>query len=337
MNAANEEKLSISESNILHRKVVISLMKYKSGDIVGELLLQNKFSYKTPTGRVRSKWHCVCSCGKETDVIESNLSTTKSCGHLKEEFYKNRKYEDLTGQKFGYLIVKERTESRIGISGRKITRWLCQCICGKTIAVDARELKKGTVLSCGCKHFEKQRMKYDLTGKTINSIYVIEKLMPVKYNKTSSYGKYKCICLECGSEFNVFANALRRGQISCGCLNSKGEYEIGKLLKQYGISYKSSFSFPDLLSPLGYPVFFDFALWDNNGNMNLIEYQGIQHYIPQPDHFGDYQREITDPLKKEYCKNNYIHLYEITYKDDIKEKLNQILSEIYANFVPSSD
>lgn len=109
------------------------------------------------------------------------------------------------------------------------------------------------------------------------------------------------------------------------------------MLNKYGISFETSFSFPDLLSPIGYPIFFDFALYDNDGNVILIEYQGIQHFIPQQDHFGDYQREITDPLKKEYCNKNQIRLYEITYQDDTIAKLNEILSEIYANFVPSSE
>lgn len=311
--------------------------KYKPDDIIGELTLKYKFSCKMPNGRTRSKWHCLCSCGIEVDVLETNLTNTKSCGHLKQEFYKNREYEDLTGQIFGWLKAKERVESRIGISGRKVTRWLCECICGEEVIADARELKKGTVLSCGCKRYEKQKAKFNLTNKIINSILVTEQLDPVKYSGSSSYGKYKCICLECGGEFEAFASALRRGQISCGCIKSKGEYEIGKILKKYGISFKTSFSFPDLLSPLGYPVFFDFAIHDDNGNIKLIEYQGIQHFIPQEDHFGDYQREITDPLKKKYCTDNKIHLYEITYQENIKEKLDKILSEIYVNFVPSSE
>lgn len=45
---------------------------------------------------------------------------------------------DLTGQKFGRLLVLERSEnSRTG----KIM-WLCQCDCGKTKKVRADSLKK---------------------------------------------------------------------------------------------------------------------------------------------------------------------------------------------------
>ena len=309
--------------------------KYKPGDVNGELILQYKFSCKMPNGRTRSKWHCLCSCGEETDVLESNLNNTKSCGHLKQEFYDNREYEDLTGQTFGWLTAKQRAESRIGKSGRKITRWLCECICGTEITADARELKKGAVLSCGCKRLEKQHAKFDLSGSVMNSIFVKERLESARYSGTSSCARYKCVCLECGSEFDAFASALRRGQISCGCINSKGEYEVGKILNEYGIQFEKSYSFDDLLSPLGWPVFFDFALRDDNGKLNLIEFQGIQHFIPQSDHFGDYQREVTDPLKKAYCKTNNIRLFEITYEDDIKASVDKILSELYANFVPS--
>ena len=62
---------------------MIQYNKYKPNDIVGELTLQHKYSFKMPNGRIRSKWHCLCSCGKEVDVLETNLKNTKSCGHLK--------------------------------------------------------------------------------------------------------------------------------------------------------------------------------------------------------------------------------------------------------------
>lgn len=56
------------------------------------------------------------------------------------------KFIDLTGQRFGKLVVKERApNTRFGGA-----RWLCQCDCGRCSTVAAGELKRGHALSCGC-------------------------------------------------------------------------------------------------------------------------------------------------------------------------------------------
>lgn len=44
--------------------------------------------------------------------------------------------------------------------------------------------------------------------------------------------------------------------------------------------------------------------------------------------FGEQQRLVTDKIKKEYCKNNNIKLFEITYKDNIRIKLKEIIEEL---------
>lgn len=59
---------------------------------------------------------------------------------------------DLTGQRFGRLLVLEYT-------GRKITNekknsgysmWLCRCDCGAPTIVSSHSLRDGTTKSCGC-------------------------------------------------------------------------------------------------------------------------------------------------------------------------------------------
>ncbi len=53
---------------------------------------------------------------------------------------------DLTGQKFGKLIVIKQTPSnRWGHS-----RWLCECICKQKTTVCGGSLKSGNTKSCGC-------------------------------------------------------------------------------------------------------------------------------------------------------------------------------------------
>jgi hypothetical protein len=52
---------------------------------------------------------------------------------------------DLTGKQFGYWKVIS-----LYCGGRR-TKWNCECVCGKVIAVRAFALKSGASRSCGCK------------------------------------------------------------------------------------------------------------------------------------------------------------------------------------------
>lgn len=53
---------------------------------------------------------------------------------------------DLTGQKFGKLLVLEKTNKRKW----KSVIWKCQCDCGNIVEVDSHSLRKGNTKSCGC-------------------------------------------------------------------------------------------------------------------------------------------------------------------------------------------
>lgn len=61
---------------------------------------------------------------------------------------------DLTGQKYGRLLVLERAEDHITKSGTRITRWKCKCDCGSETIVSHANLRSGTTTSCGCLHKE---------------------------------------------------------------------------------------------------------------------------------------------------------------------------------------
>lgn len=66
------------------------------------------------------------------------------------------KFKDLTGMKFGRLIVIERAieleQERLKHGKRKDTYWICECECGNKKIKPKRgtDLKLGKVLSCGC-------------------------------------------------------------------------------------------------------------------------------------------------------------------------------------------
>ena len=62
---------------------------------------------------------------------------------------------------------------------------------------------------------------------------------------------------------------------------SRGERLIHEILDESGLHYKMEYIFPDLRSPNGKPLRFDFVVFDDDGNIDfIIEYQGKQHYEP---------------------------------------------------------
>ena len=85
---------------------------------------------------------------------------------------------------------------------------------------------------------------------------------------------------------------------------SRGEIKIEEVLQEAGLVFEEEYSFPDLISTSGRPLRFDFAVFDDEHNLDfLIEYQGIQHYSPKSK-FGGYtglrKQQYNDMKKKEY-------------------------------------
>lgn len=120
---------------------------------------------------------------------------------------------DLTGQRFGRLIVIER------VQGVQPTTWRCKCDCGNETNVRSTNLKNGNVQSCGCLRKEKckqmsQNNLIDLTGKTFNYLTVLER--SENNNHKAVYWKCKCVC---GKIIDVAGADLTRGTTkSCGCM-----------------------------------------------------------------------------------------------------------------------
>ena len=249
-----------------------------------------------------------------------------------------RKSIDMTNQRIGRWLVleidDEETEKHSYFDGkrkRKRIYWKCQCSCeNHTIkSVLGQNLRNGTSLSCGCwnkerdRTYERPKLQNNLTGKTINNLYVINK-SDIKKNGAI---QWNCKCLLCGTILTVDGRSLtkKEPQFSCGCVKSKGEFQIALILNQYQISYKKQWEFKQL--PHRY---FDFALIDKNGNIySLIEYDGEQHFNKNSKYYSD-EMIKHDKEKNEFCLKNNILLYRIPYWDFNKlETINDIINPIY--------
>ena len=73
---------------------------------------------------------------------------------------------DLTGQRFGRLLVIRRDESR-----KKAAYWLCKCDCGNEKVVQGCHLRSGATVSCGCFHDESARKCKTKHGMSYSRLY----------------------------------------------------------------------------------------------------------------------------------------------------------------------
>ncbi len=116
---------------------------------------------------------------------------------------------------------------------------------------------------------------------------------------------------------------------------SRGEICIYEVLKESGLHFEEEFSFPNLMSSNGRPLRFDFAVFDDDGNIDfLIEYQGRQHYEPSSRFGGKkgfYQQQFNDAKKRRFCQLHDIKLIEIPYTDENLIDYDYIINKAYGS------
>lgn len=103
-------------------------------------------------------------------------------------------------------------------------------------------------------------------------------------------------------------------------LASRGEIKIHEILEQSGLAFQEEYTFSGLVSNNGRALRFDFAVFDDNGDLDfLIEYQGIQHYEAKSK-FGGIsglrKQQYNDMKKREYCQKHDITLVTVPYWDE---------------------
>ena len=87
---------------------------------------------------------------------------------------------DITGQRFGRLVVLGITEEKEKHRSRK---WLCQCDCGNTKVVSGSALRSGDTQSCGCLKTEASKNNMRKIAKKYNRRQKPEPVYPVTVNK----------------------------------------------------------------------------------------------------------------------------------------------------------
>lgn len=127
----------------------------------------------------------------------------------------------------------------------------------------------------------------------------------------------------CGTKWKIRPYNFKLGKRCPNCNQSHGEKSIERILKKNKIPFEIQWKFDDCKNKRSLP--FDFAILKDGKVIQLIEFQGEQHYRVV-EHFGGEKgflsRIKNDKIKKEYCEKNKIPLLVIDYHDNIEEKIN---------------
>lgn len=142
---------------------------------------------------------------------------------------------ELTGQRFGKLVVIKRNGSK---NGRAY--WLCQCDCGNQVNVISNALSSNKTKSCGCISIERIRNQnkgksliIDISGNRYGRL-VVKEFSHLSDDRKRTY--WKCVC-DCGNEIITRGDGLKNGHTnSCGCYNKDVVAET-KPSRTHGMTY----------------------------------------------------------------------------------------------------
>lgn len=265
----------------------------------------------------RIRWKCKCSCGNYETFREDSLYNNKNL-MCKECLSKIPAAQtiDLTNQKFGKLLALEPTQRREYGS----VVWKCICDCGNYCEASSDSLRLGVKKSCGC------LVKNNLLGQRFGKVVVIEETQ----KRLRDNIVWKCRC-DCGNIFYTTGVQLTRtngSTLSCGCLLSKGEEKISKLLDENNIQYIKQKTFDNCRFPKTNAVAkFDFYV----NNTYLIEFDGIQHYQYNNNGWNNEEKfkelKERDNFKTNWCRENHISIIRIPYTQYDNLSIKDLLLE----------
>lgn len=256
----------------------------------------------------KARWVCQCECGNIKTIVGTSLrnGATKSCGCLNKEKIAAVNKKDLTGKRYGRLLVLEEGPRN---SRGEIT-WKCQCDCGAIKYPTTGHLNSGDTQSCGCLQRDRtsEASRFHLENMRFGKLLVTEYLGSDK----NQHSLWKCLC-DCGQETISLGYQLTQGKKqSCGCVKSRGEAKIVELLSVANISFTKEKTFKDCLGEKGL-LRFDFYV----DNTYLIEYDGEQHFHSKASGWSTEEQvaktQKYDKIKNDYCREHNIPLIRIPY------------------------
>ncbi len=254
----------------------------------------------TKDSKGAAKWKCLCDCGNITYKTTGHLNANAvSCGCVQKK--------DLTGKRFGKLIVLGKSENR----KQGQTLWTCQCDCGNLCEKPTSQLNSGSGTSCGCSWRQPSVSEGDRYGKLVA-------VRPTELRSAKSV-IWECLC-DCGNTVLVRSTTLTSGHTtSCGC--TKREIDDQR-------DFKEILTYTD-------DTCIEFLKNINKVRSTSSPDTGVRGVILKD---GKYQAQITF-RKKRYNLGRYSHLDDaIEARRRAEARVEEYLKEyLSGNSSPSID
>ena len=229
------------------------------------------------------------------------------------------KFIDITGKKFGHLIVVKRMPNHIQPSGASVVQWLCRCDCkSKTqLIVKGCHLKDGHTKSCPCRKRKWcQKRLINLTGKRFGHLTVIKRSEDYIYPNGSISVRWLCRC-DCKNKTKIIvigANLKNNTTSSCGC---QKESYIARELKSYCKKKYKSVSEYKIVKNIKTGRFLPYDIYIQRIT-TFIEIHGSQHYS-QNKWFHPNNKKFIDNKKRDSIKRKYALKHGIYIEVDLRK------------------
>lgn len=272
--------------------------------------------YRTEYRKVRA----LCPCGRTFEKELSDIKRGSLCQNCGLEKARSARTKYPEGSIFGeYNTILVHRGKKVG----KTVECVFECgRCHKTFEMTLTDFLKSNYQvcpNCVSELSKPGRCKYnpgDIIENPNHLRFYFEKELPVNAGqmRRGIFYEINNDNLQIGSRFAAIVYNVVCG--SADGSNSRANNRFLRCLKELPYIYKTEVSFPDLLSDKGYPLRYDFGIYNNDNQLILVELDGQQHFYPI-DYFGgdeQYQKQLrNDELKNIYAKDNGYTLIRIPY------------------------
>lgn len=177
-----------------------------------------------------AKWKCKCECGTVKSVYGANLTRgmSKSCGCKTSDLLKRENIIDLSGKRYGRLLVK-----KIHPTIKGDAYFDCVCDCGREKVARGRDLKRGSVKSCGCllHEFDRKNKTHGMSKTRIFRIWagMIQRCENPNNNKYKIYGERGIVVCDEWRKFEPFLEWAKENgykeNLTIDRIDTNGNYE----------------------------------------------------------------------------------------------------------------
>lgn len=265
------------------------------------------------------------NCGNEIKIVPNNVmnkGVTEPCVFCRQNFHDTDSYKKFIFSKVGeeFTILGEYSYyERVKISHNS---------CNKTFDLQCSDFAYN--IRCPFCNTNRKNKNTDSFKEDVFKLIGDEYTVMGEYIGTNT--KILMTHNKCGKDFETTPNAFVNSNNRCPhCVNynfSYGEQRIIKLLEENQIEFERQFK--DERCFRIKPLSFDFLIRTDTIKI-LIEYDGKQHFIPFNDKLDKkfIEQQERDVIKTNFClkNSNEFALERITYKEDIKTRIDQIIKK----------